>query len=173
MLYWLKPLPKADIEKDYKPFIKNDWFRKNFMLFVYVLQALLLIASIFIGVWKFPNLYMKVLIFALTYLIHELLHIVVVFRIGDISLTHSGIFFWLNSDAKMSKPRFWCFMTLPFLTLTIVPLIAMIFVSGDLFLYLQYIAWINAIIAGADIINSFLILIKPRRSVFYRGFYKS
>ena len=47
-----------------------------------------------------------------------------------------------------------------------------VFTTGTLSEYLRYIAWINAITAGSDIINSFLILIKPARSSFIRGFYR-
>ena len=173
MFYWMKPLPEAEIDYDnYKPFIRNDWFRKNFMWFVYLLQAVLVIMSIFFGVWKFSNVFIKFIVFMMVYLVHELLHISVVWRIGDISLTHSGIFFWLNSSAKMSKMRFLLFMSMPLLILSIVPTIITLFSDGAVFQYMRYIAWINAIIAGADIINTFLIIIKPRNSVFYRGFYK-
>lgn len=35
-----------------------------------------------------------------------------------------------------------------------------------------YVMWINAMIAGSDIINSALIAIKPNNSLFYRGYYK-
>ena len=108
----------------------------------------------------------------MVYLVHELLHISVVWRIGDISLTHSGIFFWLNSSAKMSKIRFLLFMSMPLLILSIIPMIIALFSDGFVYRYMRYIAWINAIIAGADIINTILIIIKPRNSVFYRGFYK-
>lgn len=38
----------------------------------------------------------------------------------------------------------------------------------DLFLF---VAWLNAIIAGSDILNSVLILIKPGKAKFYRGYY--
>lgn len=172
MLYWMKPLPEVTIEEGYKPFIKHDWFRRHFMIFVYILQANLLAASMWFGVWFFSNIFVRILLFALIYVCHELLHVVVVWRNGDLSLTHSGIFLWLNSDAHMSKMRFWFFMTLPFLTLTVVPAVAMFFVDGTLRELLNYVAWVNAIVAGADIINSFLILIKPRKSCFYRGFYK-
>ena len=173
MFYWMKPLPKADINyNEYKPFIRNSWFRQYFMCFVYLLQTVLVILSIFLGVWKFANAIIKLALFLTVYLIHELLHISVIWRIGDISLTHSGIFFWLNSGAKMSKIRFLLFMSMPLLVLTIVPIIIALFSDGPVCQYMSYIAWVNAIIAGADIINTFLIIIKPRNSVFYRGFYK-
>ena len=173
MLYWMKPLPEADIDYEkYRPFIRNDWFRRNFMWFVYLLQATLVSLSIFLGVWKFSNVFIRLILFLLVYLVHELLHVSVVWRIGDISLTHSGIFFWLNSSAKMSKIRFLLFMSMPLLVLSIVPMVIALFSNGSVYQCMSYIAWINAIIAGADIINTFLIIIKPRNSVFYRGFYK-
>lgn len=173
MFYWMKPLPETDIDYEkYKPFIRNNWFRQNFMYFVYVLQVTLVILSILLGVWKFSNILIKLALFLLVYLVHELLHISVVWHVGDISLTHSGIFFWLNSSAKMSKIRFLLFMSMPLLILSIVPMIIALFSYGPVYQYMRYIAWINAIIAGADIINTFLIIIKPRNSVFYRGFYK-
>lgn len=169
----MKPLPDAQIDySEYKPFIKNDWFRKNFMWFVYALQIGIVVGSIYLGIWNFSNIFIKILIFIAVYLIHEMLHISVVFRIGDISLTHSGIFFWLNSGAKMSKIRFWLFMTLPLIVLTGIPAILGYAVNIPGTDYFRYIAWINAIIAGADIINSVLILVKPNKAVFYRGFYK-
>ena len=174
MFYWMKPLPEADIDYEkYKPFISNNWLRQNFMYFVYLLQAILVSLSILRGVWNFSNVFAKLIVFLLVYLVHELLHISVVWRIGDISLTHSGIFFWLNSGAKMSKLRFLLFMSLPLIVLSIVPMIIVLFSYGSVYQYMRYIAWINAIIAGADIINTFLIIIKPRDSVFYRGFYKT
>ena len=173
MFYWLKPLPEADIDYEkYKPFISNNWFRQNFMYFVYLLQAMLVTLSILFGVWKFSNVFIKLIVFLMVYFVHELLHISVVWRIGDISLTHSGIFFWLNSSAKMSKMRFLLFMSMPLLILSIVPMMIALISYGPVYQYMRYIAWINAIIAGADIINTFLIIIKPRNSVFYRGFYK-
>lgn len=56
MFYWMKPLPEADIDYEkYKPFISNNWFRQNFMYFVYLLQAMLVTLSILFGVWKFSN----------------------------------------------------------------------------------------------------------------------
>ena len=173
MLYWMKPLPEADIDYEkYKPFISNNWFRQNFMYFVYLLQVFLVTLSISFGVWKFSNAFIKLIVFLMVYLVHELLHISVVWRIGDISLTHSGIFFWLNSSAKMSKIRFLLFMSMPLLILSFIPMIIALFSDGFVYRYMRYIAWINAIIAGADIINTVLIIIKPRNSVFYRGFYK-
>ena len=172
MMYFFKPLPPSDMDfSNYRPFIKNEWFRKHFMMFVYVLQATLILISVALGVWNFSNIFVRVLVFVIVYLCHELLHILVVYRIGDISLTHSGIFLWLNSSAIMSKKRFWLFMTLPLLVLTIIPMSFLPFARGFSFDVLKYIAWINAIIAGSDIINSILIAIKPSNAKFCRGYY--
>jgi len=173
MIHFFKPLPSSNIDfTTYKPFIKNEWFRTNFMKFVYALQLTLIILSITLGVWKNFSWLETLLIFCATFLCHELLHILVVYKIGDISLTHSGIFFWLDSDARMSKGRFWLFMTLPILGLTVVPLVIMLLVKGSLGFWLMGVAWANAIIAGADIINSVLIAIKPMKAKFYRGYYQ-
>ena len=172
MFYFFKPLPPNDIDHTiYRPFIKNKWFRKNYMKFVYALQLTLIFFSIELGIWNFANWIIQTIVFIVVFLCHELLHIVVVYKIGDISLTHSGIFFWLNSNATMSKKRFWLFMSLPLLVFTIIPLFFLPLLDGFIFEMIVYIIWINAIIAGSDIINSLLIAIKPSRSKFYRGYY--
>lgn len=174
MIKWVTKLPETEIDtNEYKPFIKNEWFRKHYMWFVYALMFLILIpvSLLTTSMNSIPFLFRLGLILPV-FLIHEILHILVVFKIGDIYLMHSGIFFWLHSDAHMSKIHFWIFMTLPFLVLTIFPLIIKIFYKGTFVPYLDYIAWINAIMASSDILNSMLILIKPYNSVFYHGYYK-
>ena len=172
MIYFFKPLPPSEIDfSNYRPFIKSEWFRKHFMKFVYTLQIALILISIVLGVWVFSNWFIKIAIFCMVFISHELLHILVVYKIGDISLTHSGIFFWLNSNAVMSKKRFWLFMTLPLLVLTIIPMFLLPLADGFAFKVLMYILWVNAIIAGSDIINSILIAIKPSNAKFCRGYY--
>jgi len=174
MLYFFKPLPPSDIDfSNYRPFIKNEWFRKHFMKFVYALQVVLILISESLGVWNFSSLLIRIVVFIMVYVSHELLHILVICKIGDISLTHSGIFLWLNSSAVMSKKRFWLFMTLPLLVLTIIPMILLPMVDGIIFDILKYILWVNAIIAGSDIINSVLIAIKPSNAKFCRGYYNT
>ncbi|MDO5396879.1 MAG: DUF3267 domain-containing protein [bacterium] len=174
MLYFMKPLPGGKIDiTDWKPFIKNQWFRNNFIYFVYCLQVVLLISSIIFGVWHFSNTFIKVSLFICTYVIHELLHMIVIYKVGDISITHSGIFLWITSGAILSKLRFFVFMSLPFIGLTVIPAIVSVFISGEAKNIAIYIAWLNSIIAGADIINSVLIAIKPNNSLFYRGYYKT
>lgn len=174
MIYFFKPLPPGDKDMSgYQPFIKNEWFRKHFMKFVYALQTALVVISVMLGVWDFANLFVQIMIFVVVYVIHELLHVLVVYKIGDISLTYSGRFLWLNSSAVMSKKRFWLFMTLPLIGLTVFPMILVPMADGVVFDTLRYILWINSIIAGSDIINSVLIAIKPANARFYRGYYST
>ena len=64
MIYLFKPLPASDIDfSNYLPFIKNAWFRKHFMKFVYILQVALILISMMLGVWKFANWVIKSIIF--------------------------------------------------------------------------------------------------------------
>ena len=174
MIKWVTKLPETEIDtNEYKPFIKNEWFRKHYMKFVYALMLLLLIpVSLMTTSMNDIPFLLRLGIIVPVFLIHEVLHILVVFKIGNLYLMHSGIYFWLHSDAHMSKIRFWIFMTLPFLVLTVLPITTKIFYTGTFEPYLAYIAWINAIMAGSDILNSILILIKPSNSVFWRGYYK-
>lgn len=174
MLYFMKPLPDGKIDRtNWNPFIKNQWFRNNFMYFVYGLQGVLFISSIIFGVWHFSNTFIKVSLFICTYAIHELLHMIVIYQVGDISITHSGIFLWITSGAILSKLRFFVFMSLPFIGLTVMPAMVSVFISGEAKNIVIYIAWLNSIIASSDIINFILIAIKPNNSLFYRRYYKT
>ena len=172
MIYFFKSISPSDIDFSiWQPFIKNEWFRKHFMKFVYLLQFILILISIVFGVWEFSNWLIRIIIFSMVFITHELLHILVVYKIGDIYLTHSGIFFWLNCNAVMNKTRFWLFMTLPLFVLTIVPMFLLPLIEGLAFELLRYVLWVNAIIAGSDIINSILIVMKPSNAKFCRGYY--
>ncbi len=102
------------------------------------------------------------------FLMHEVLHILVINNKGDISLTFRGLYFWLNTNAILSKKRFLVFMSLPFIVLSVIPAITSFFVSDDIKSLILFISWINLIISSSDIVNSFLILIKPNKSVFCR-----
>ena len=174
MIYWVKTPPQADIDyNEYRPFIRNDWFRKHYMFFAYGLMALLTVLFFVTGGMKGVPSLLRIPVFVLVFLVHELLHILVIYRIGDIYLSHSGLFFWMNTNAKMSKGRFWLYMTLPLLMLTVVPAALLLLNTGTCRPWLLYIACSNAIIASSDIINSPLILLKPNDSVFCRGYYKT
>ena len=173
-ILWFRHLPtiSMDLEK-WRPFIKKDWFRQHYMKFVYLLQIIILLMSNFLYTWfSSNNTLILILIGIFVFIFHEYLHIVVVKKKGNISLTFSGIFFWIHTDAILSKTRFWIFMSLPLIALSVVPAIVSFFVSGNTQSILLFVSWINLLISSSDIINSFLILIKPRKSIFYRGYYR-
>ena len=173
MIYWMKPLPDGQINTaDWKRFIENEWFRRHFMWFVYGLQTILLMLSIRSGAWDFSNFFVRTGLLIGTFIIHELLHLMVVYRIGDVSITYSGLFFWISSGAVLSKFRFLVFMSLPLVGLTVVPAVFSMFLSGACRDALVYVAWVNAVSASSDIINSLLIAIKPHHALFYRGYYR-
>ncbi|MEK4084463.1 DUF3267 domain-containing protein [Psychrobacillus sp. FSL K6-1415] len=159
--------------KDWTPFIENNWFRKHYMKFVYLFQVTIFLLSRFFDVWFIPiDTFVLILIFIIVFIIHEFLHILVINKKGDISLTFRGTFFWLHTNAVLSKMRFWIFMSLPLIALSVVPAIVSLYVSGNVKSVLLFISWINLWISASDIINSFLIVIKPKNSVFCRGYYQ-
>lgn len=60
MLYFMKPLPESCMDMtDWKPFIKNEWFRNHFMYFVYSLQVMLLLLLVLSGVCRSLNILSK------------------------------------------------------------------------------------------------------------------
>jgi hypothetical protein len=190
MMIWFKPLPPAGMDMTgWTPFIQHSWFRKHFMAFVYVLMAGIFLAP---GLWTGRSLFLVaaaamqeqtgtssaavymllVLVIPLIFIVHEFLHIIVVYPVGDISLTFRGIFFWLNTDAVLSKSRFWLFMSLPLLTLSALPFLAAFGLSGWWRELVLYIGWVNLIISSSDLLNSVLIILKPQGSMFCRGCYR-
>lgn len=143
------------------------------MKFVYLIQFIIfLIPFIFETPFSQMNMFTLIVIGIVVFIIHESIHIAIIKKKGDISLTFSGIFFWLQTNAILSKTRFWFFMTSPFLVLTVIPAALSLFTSGDIQSILLFISWINAFISGSDMINSILIAIKPKNAVFCRGYYQ-
>lgn len=174
MILWFRRLPQLSMDlSEWTPFIRNHWLRTHFMKFVYLLQVILFLIPYFFRGW-FPLItaFVLFLIGIFVFIIHETLHIIVINKKGDISLTFSGIFFWLHTNATLSKLRFWAFMSLPFMALSVVPFIVSFFLSEDIKSILLFVSWINAVISASDIINSFLIAIKPKNSVFCKGYYR-
>ncbi|MGE7688236.1 DUF3267 domain-containing protein [Lysinibacillus sp. NPDC097214] len=161
-----------DLSK-WTPFIQNNWYRKHYMKFVYLLQIIIFLIPYFFGTgFTHINIFLLIIIGVFVFVIHECLHIFVINKKGDISLTFSGIFFWLNTNAILSKMRFLVFMSLPFIVLSVVPGIMSFYVSGNTKSIILFVSWINSVISSSDIVNSFLIAIKPKNSVFCRGYYR-
>jgi len=174
MIIWFQHLPQKSIDfSEWTPFIQNNWFRKHYMKFVYLLQLIIfLLPNFFTTRFTNINLFLLIIIGILVFIIHECLHILVINKKGDISLTFSGIFFWLNTNAILTKNRFWVFMSLPFIVLSVVPIILSFYVLGNIKLILLFVSWFNTLISSSDIINSFLIAIKPKSTVYCRGYYR-
>lgn len=172
MILWFQNLPQFSLDlSEWKPFIQNNWFRRHYMKFVYLLQFTFFLAPWFGVRFTLITKLPLILIIFFVFIIHEILHILVINNKGDISLTFRGIFFWLNTNAILSKKRFWVFMSLPFIVLSVIPAITSFFVSGNIKSLILFISWINLIISSSDIVNSYLILIKPNKSIFCRGYY--
>lgn len=174
MILWFRHLPQLSMDlSEWNPFIQNHWLRKQYMRFVYLLQVIIFLIPYFFGGWL-PQIhtFALILIGIIVFIIHETLHIIVINKKGDISLTFTGIFFWLHTNAILSKPRFWFFMSLPFIALSVVPFIVSFFVSEDIKSIFLFVSWINSLISASDIINSFLIAMKPKNSVFCNGYYR-
>ncbi|MBE4909868.1 DUF3267 domain-containing protein [Bacillus luteolus] len=158
---------------EWTPFIKNNWYRRHYMKFVYLLQIIIfLIPHFYTAEFTNINLFLLIIVGILVFVFHEWLHILVITKKGDISITFSGIFFWINTNASLSKGRFWVFMSLPFIVLSVVPVIISFYVSGNIKLILLFVGWFNTLISSSDIINSFLIAFKPKNTVFCRGYYR-
>ena len=51
MIRWVQTVPQPEIDhSQYRPFIRNDWFRKHYMVFAYGLMALLTVLLFVTGV---------------------------------------------------------------------------------------------------------------------------
>ncbi|HDX9667832.1 DUF3267 domain-containing protein [Bacillus cereus] len=158
---------------EWTPFIQNNWYQKHYMKFVYLFQIIIFMIPYFFETsFTHINIFYLIIIGILVFIIHECLHILVISKKGDISLTFSGIFFWLNTNATLSKIRFWVFMSFPVIALSVVPAMMSFFVSGNIKSILLFICWINTFIFASDIYNSFLIAMKPKNSFFCRGYYQ-
>lgn len=174
LILWFKHLPPVQLdESKWQPFLKYDFTRDHFMKFVYALQISVILIPTFYNDW-FPSLSLLTLIVIalFSFILHECLHIITIYHKGDLSLTFRGVFFWIHTNTPLSKIHFFTFMGLPFFGLTVLPLIASFFVNESLQSTLLYISWFNTITSGSDLINLFLITLKPNKAIFCRGFYK-
>ncbi len=71
MIHWVKTMPAPEIDHSvYRPFIRNDWFRKNYMVFAYGLMAVLaVLCFVFRGERGIP-VYLRLVSFAAVFLVH-------------------------------------------------------------------------------------------------------
>lgn len=172
MMSLFKELKPVEVDTNiWKPFIQNKWFDKNFMSICRILQLVLIVGSILFGIWSYFPILKNVILVLLIFIVHEGIHIITIYGKGNVSLTRSGLDFWINTDKILTKIRFWIFMTAPILVLSIIPMLLYFCTNGILNELMLFIAWVNLIIARTDIVNSILILLKPSGSVFFRGYY--
>ena len=67
MLYIGKELPQMDIdENEYKPFIRHEWFRRNYMWFAYGLMLLLFITALSLGRLRAGHFIIRLILFVIT-----------------------------------------------------------------------------------------------------------
>ena len=192
MIYWFKNLPPKSFDENnmWKPIIPYKLLRERFMVAVYSLQfALFVIFMIYVrsytpnydinmqsSIYKILNyisnhknmIYISLIVI---FIIHELLHIVVIFNKGDFSITFKYLFFWISTDAEMAKFRRFTFVFLPLFILTVMPFIISLFIFNDLAYIIRIIALFNLMVSSADIIISAFILSKPNKAIFCGGMY--
>ncbi|HAS92160.1 MAG TPA: DUF3267 domain-containing protein [Clostridiales bacterium] len=172
MLNWFKELEPVKVDTNiWKPFIQNEWFNRNFMFISRILQFILIVGSILFGVWDYFPASKNLILVLLVFVVHEGIHIITIYRNGNVNLTRSKLDFWIYTDKVLTKTHFWIFMTAPILILSAIPVLLYFCTNGILNELMLFIAWVNLIIARTDIINSILILLKPSGSVFCRGYY--
>ena len=172
MMSWFKTLEPVEVDTNiWRPFIQNKWFDRNFMSISRILQLALIVVSILFGIWNYFSILKNVILVLLIFVVHEGIHIITIYRKDNVSLTRSGLDFWINTDKVLTKIHFWIFMTAPILVLSVIPMLLYFCTNGILNELMLFIAWVNLIIARTDIINSILILLKPSGAVFFRGYY--
>lgn len=95
IIIWFRHLPQISMDlSEWTPFIQNNWHRKHYMKFVYVLQIIIFLIPYYFGAdFTHINIFYLIIIGICVFIIHEFLHVIVIKKKGDISLTCSGIFF--------------------------------------------------------------------------------
>ena len=184
MIYWFKNLPSPLYDDKWKPVISYKWLRESFMAAVYLSQFVLFILFMIYTknyipkVMKYdlnlqvsiPQWVIYISVIAML-IIHEILHVAVILNKGDFSITFSNLFFWVTTNAELSKFRYFIYIFLPLLIFTVIPFIISLFISNDLAHIIRIIAFGHILFSPADIINSIFTLTKPNKAIFCRGMY--
>ncbi|CAG9623290.1 hypothetical protein BACCIP111883_04091 [Sutcliffiella rhizosphaerae] len=95
MILWFRNLPQKSMDLSvWTPFIQNNWCRKHYVKFVYLIQIIILsVPSFFFYSTGFTTINIIIIISLLVFIFHECLHLLILNKKDDISLTFSGIFF--------------------------------------------------------------------------------
>jgi len=184
MIYWFQNLPLPLYNDKWEPVITHKWLRENFMPTAYLLQFVLFVLFMIyvrgylpkvigsVPVVQIPiNRNMSYILIIAIFIIHEILHIAVIFHKGDFSITFSNLYIWITTNAELSKFRYFIFVFLPLLILTVIPFIISLFFYNNLTYVIRIFAFFNLIISSADILNTIFILPKPNKAIFCRGMY--
>jgi len=178
MIYWfieLPPKPFDDNIKIWKLVIPYKWLRECFMAVVYLLQFVLVIVLmtyirnytpkydydinsqsviLIYKIFSYISNHRSIIYITIITMpvIHELLHIAVIFNKGDFSITFKHFFFWITSNAEMSKFRYFTFTFLPLFILAGIPFILSFFAFNTLAFIFRVIALYNLIISTASVL---------------------
>ncbi len=89
MIQWFRHLPYKHMElSEWTPFIQNDWFREHYMKFAYLLMVIFILAPMwFADGFTFVANIPLIPVIVLVFIIHEIIHILVIYTKGNISLT--------------------------------------------------------------------------------------
>jgi hypothetical protein len=146
---------------------KNDYLN----LLIGILLGLLIticldILITFFGLWNFnfsviKNLYLLILIIPL----HEFIHLIFLPCLSNASIGFSPkkIVFYVATEDEISKIRFLIIVIMPFILLTVLPLIIFFYWRYD---FIAQLALLNALASGIDLKSFFYIYKQPKGSVF-------
>ena len=175
MIYWFKNMPPKLTEfDDWVPLLQNDFLKKNHILIAQGLGVIILLLGIktmfSTAVELFNQILIPIIIFIL--LLHESLHVLPVIKYGDISLNIKSGFFWVKTNAELSKKHQILYLSLPLIILSVIPLFLALFFSEQLKFLLIFISFINIACSTSDILNLFYVISKPNNSIFCMGNYR-
>lgn len=192
MISWFKELPEIDVDFFiWKPLITSTFLRNNYMKFVYSIAGILIFITGVIGrktfnkemfltftqytdnlaIGVFFSVTYCIFLFVLIFILHELLHIIIYYKQGDLSITYHNLLVRINTNAIITKKRFIIGLLLPIIVLTILPLLVSNFIDGYVNSLMLYIGCNNLVIGSFDIFESLIIIFKPNNSMFCCGYY--
>lgn len=188
MIYLFKDLPDADIDtSQWHMMLENTMIKKLYSIATYLFMPVLVVALYLLKYDFFylpkviqsdnmpgflsPILWMILILVIL--LVHELLHIVTIYKRGDVSVTFSRLFVRVNTNVVLRKSQRILCVIFPLLILSAIPgVIALFIVSIEIKSILNFICWTNLILSGYDVSSFFLVLSIPKHSLTYKALYK-
>lgn len=179
MIYLFKDLPDADIDtSQWHMMLENTMIKKLYSIATYLFMPVLVVALYLLKYDFFylpkviqsdnmpgflsPILWMILILVIL--LVHELLHIVTIYKRGNVSVTFSRLFVRVNTNVVLRKSQRILCVIFPLLILSAIPgVIALFIVSIEIKSILNFICWTNLILSGYDVSSFFSCY--PYRSI--------